>query len=257
MIAALGGDAKSGGKNARLGLSATAGSVFAALLASACCWLPLILIAIGVSAGGVAALFETTRFFFLGMAAVLLPIGFYFTYFRKNSSDSCSTCDTVPRKAKVFNRSLLWLSTVAVIAFSAFPLYVDAFAAKPIVSEAETRSVIDVHVAGMSCDGCAVTLHNALVAVPGVTGVDVRFEESLAKVSVSEEGRPMEAAILAALERVGYSGRFDVAQATAPSSAEDEIEEATLKMFTSVEALKDHFNADKGRRRLLLLFSPT
>lgn len=42
-------------KSQRTGMLAVGGSVLSALAASACCWIPLLLIAIGVSTGGVSA----------------------------------------------------------------------------------------------------------------------------------------------------------------------------------------------------------
>jgi hypothetical protein len=63
----------------RSALWAAAGSVVAAVVASACYWVPLLLLAFGVSAAGVSATFEQVRPFFLLAAAVLLATGFYRT----------------------------------------------------------------------------------------------------------------------------------------------------------------------------------
>ncbi len=49
----------------RAGLLAVGASVFSAILASACCWLPLLLVAFGTSAAGASAAFERVRPFFL------------------------------------------------------------------------------------------------------------------------------------------------------------------------------------------------
>ena len=67
----------------RTGLVTVGGSVLAALIASACCWLPLLLVTFGVSAAGVSAQFESVRPYFLALTAVLLGAGFYFSYFRR------------------------------------------------------------------------------------------------------------------------------------------------------------------------------
>jgi copper chaperone CopZ len=53
------------------------GVVFAALLASACCWLPLLLVAFGVSAIGFSAFFESARPWLLGLTAILLALAIY------------------------------------------------------------------------------------------------------------------------------------------------------------------------------------
>ncbi|MFP6583578.1 MAG: cation transporter [Candidatus Hydrogenedentota bacterium] len=239
--------------NSKVGIVATGGSLVAAILASACCWIPLTFVAVGVSAGGAAAMFETTRPFFLVVAAVMLSVGFYFSYAR----------DAHNVKFKRFNRSLLWVSTVGVAIFAAFPLYVDAFAVEPATPSGEfvAEESVDIYVTGMSCEGCEVTLNNTLAEVIGVTGVEVSYEGGLATVQFVADDRPMEMALLAAVERAGYKGSFDVAQATpqavAPTTEEESVEETTLKPFEGVDALKAQFNGDKGKRRLLLLFSPT
>jgi len=53
----------------RLGRLSTPAAVGSAILSSACCWLPLLLLAFGLSAGGVAGFFETVRPYFLAAAA--------------------------------------------------------------------------------------------------------------------------------------------------------------------------------------------
>jgi len=50
--------------------------VLAALNASACCWLPLLLVTVGVSTAGVSAQFETVRPYSFALTAVLLGAGF-------------------------------------------------------------------------------------------------------------------------------------------------------------------------------------
>jgi copper chaperone CopZ len=59
---------------------ATLGAVFTAIMGSACCWLPLLLIAFGFSAAGVGNFFEQYRPYFLTATFILLGIAWYFTY---------------------------------------------------------------------------------------------------------------------------------------------------------------------------------
>ncbi|GIW94847.1 MAG: hypothetical protein KatS3mg110_2888 [Pirellulaceae bacterium] len=58
----------------------TLGAVLTAIMGSACCWLPLLLIAFGFSAAGVAGFFEHYRPYFLATSFVLLGGAWYFTY---------------------------------------------------------------------------------------------------------------------------------------------------------------------------------
>jgi hypothetical protein len=64
-------------KNAFL---ATLAALFVAIVGSACCWLPLLLIAFGFSAVGVTSFFEQYRPYFLIVAFALLALAWYFTY---------------------------------------------------------------------------------------------------------------------------------------------------------------------------------
>lgn len=68
-----------------------AGSLFAALAASACCWMPLLLLGLGVSAtavGSVTSVLEAYRPAFIGVGVALLGTAWYFIYFRKGPKAS-------------------------------------------------------------------------------------------------------------------------------------------------------------------------
>ena len=60
------------------GVIAQIGALASAVVASACCWLPLLLIAVGVSGGALAATFEAWRPVLLPVTFVLLGLAFYF-----------------------------------------------------------------------------------------------------------------------------------------------------------------------------------
>src|SRR5690606_6665691 len=83
----------------RAGTVSMIGSLFSAVVASACCWLPLLLIAAGVSGAAVGSAIEVYRPWFLGAAFVFLAAAFFFAYRPKTAmprretpdSDCCST----------------------------------------------------------------------------------------------------------------------------------------------------------------------
>src|SRR5258708_38975005 len=99
-----------------------AGSVFAAIIASFCCILPIVFALTGFSILGASALFDAWRPYLLGLTFGLLGLGFYFAYRpRKEQCAAGSACAT-----PVTNRSgrlTLCLATPAVLFFSAFPYY--------------------------------------------------------------------------------------------------------------------------------------
>lgn len=100
------------------------GSVLAAKASSACCWLPIVLMGVGLSAAGAATFFERFRPVFLVAAALLLAVGFYLNYFRKERCAAGGACARPNPKLPRLNRWMLWFSTVLVLAFAFFPNYV-------------------------------------------------------------------------------------------------------------------------------------
>ncbi len=186
------------------------GSVIAAVVASACCWLPLGLIAFGVSAGGIGAIFEEARPIFLGVAAVLLSAGFYFAYLRKEKCEPDSACATPDPKLKRVNRIMFWVAAAGVIASAAFPSYVGIFQPPPTAAASDlattASTMLTLKVEGMSCEGCSVTVHNELAKVAGVLKAEVKYEEGKAFVTVNSSSPPSSTSLIAAVEKAGYKG---------------------------------------------------
>jgi hypothetical protein len=80
------------------------GSVAAGILASACCWLPLLFLAAGVSATAVGAFantIEALRPIFSVLAVAFLGATWYFTYFRRpaQASSTAEACCVEPKSA--------------------------------------------------------------------------------------------------------------------------------------------------------------
>lgn len=105
------------------GLS-SGGAVLAAMLASACCWLPFVLAGAGISAVGIAGAFDALRPLLLVAAVLGLGIGFYMAYFRKPICEPASACAEPRPHIRQLNRVLLWMATVLVFAFALLPYYI-------------------------------------------------------------------------------------------------------------------------------------
>lgn len=169
---------------AKVGLWSAGGALVAAVLASACCWLPLLLIGVGASAAGVAGFFEAYRLVFLGATAVPLGAGFYWIYFRKPKCEPGSACEVPNVRVRTMNKVSLWIATVFVVAFAAFPNYVgalygagdDTASAAPAVTGVAQSRVLTYAVEGMTCESCAAHVEGAATAVPGVVSANVRYE---------------------------------------------------------------------------------
>jgi hypothetical protein len=97
-------------------------SVFAAIIASFCCILPIVFALTGFSILGASALFDAWRPYLLGLTFGLLGLGFYFAYRpRKEQCAPDSACAMPATKRS--GRLMLWIATGAVILFAAFPYY--------------------------------------------------------------------------------------------------------------------------------------
>ena len=218
--ASIDGDAKKSttGRGEKI---ATAGTLISAFMASSCCWLPLVLLAVGVSGAGIAATLEEFRPYFMVVTFGFLGAAFYFTYRPKKlaadgGQDCCAPQATTtadcctPSSGRRFsmmalNKAMLWGVTVLAVAFLFFPGYVGAFLGGDgkTVTEDMNRAVIQLD--GMTCETCAANVINAVRKVPGVLAVEVDYAKSEAVVG-SEFCCPIpKEQILTAIKNAGFA----------------------------------------------------
>src|SRR5713226_4365903 len=140
-----------------------AGSVFAAIIASFCCILPIVFALTGFSILGASALFDAWRPYLLGLTFGLLGLGFYFAYRPRKEQCAPGSACAMPA-AKRSGRLMLWMASAAVALFAGFPYYSGPVAefllshssvraasqsAQPVVEHA--TFVIE----GMDCSDCS------------------------------------------------------------------------------------------------------
>jgi len=189
----------------------TSAAVVSAILSSACCWLPLLLIAFGASAAGVAGFFEAYRLHLLGATGLLLAGGFYLVYLRKERCGPGETCAVPNPRMRRLNKVVLWVATTAVLAFALFPNYVGYFlgSGSPPAGTATpaAHASREFRIGGMTCEACAVTLRERLGKVPGLARAEVSCDAKTARVFfVAGDDAPSDETILTAIQEAGYSG---------------------------------------------------
>jgi len=193
-----------------VGLWATGGAVVSAVLSSACCWLPLLLIGFGASAAGVSGFFEAYRPYLLAATAVLLATGFYLVYLRRGRCEVDGACAVPNPKLIRFNKAMLWIASAVVLAFALFPSYVGALLGGESPSGPATASsgaVREFRIEGMTCVACAETLRSKLTGLSGVAHVDVSYETKTAKVQVEQSvASPTDDEIASVISAAGYRG---------------------------------------------------
>lgn len=204
---------------------AKVGTVISAIMASSCCWLPLVLLAVGVSGAGIAATLETYRPLFIAVTFGFLGAAFYFTYRPRKSptceGDSCSTteaCCAVPNDGTqrrvslmTMNKVMLWVVTLLAVLFLFFPKYVGFFlASHDGESESTATNVLvnktTIAIEGMTCEACSAALQKAIKSVPGVLGAKVDFKKAQAVVSTDDCCPFPKDEIVKAIEQAGYKG---------------------------------------------------
>ena len=193
-----------------VGAWATGGAVVAAMLSSACCWLPLLLIGLGTSAVGVAGLFDAYRLYLLGATALLLAAGFYLVYFRKQRCEPGSTCAVPNPRVARLNKVMLWVATVVVLLFALFPNYVGVLTGggeRPPAATLSSESHV-YRIEGMTCEGCVANLERSLSGIPGIARAEVSYGEKTARVFFEEGATPpTDGTIQKVIEESGYRGR--------------------------------------------------
>lgn len=199
---------------------AKVGTIVSAIMASACCWLPLVLFAVGVSGAGIASALEAYRPLFMTITFGFLGTAFYLTYRTGRNSasgenDCCATesigeacCATVGKRRLnmiTMNKLMLWGVTVLAVAFLFFPSYVEAILGSDGTSVTENMNQAVIKVEGMTCKGCSAVLAKAIKTVPGVLAVEVNYEKGEAIIG-TEICCPIPTDdLLTAIEAAGYS----------------------------------------------------
>ena len=204
---------------------AKVGTIVSAIMASSCCWLPLLFLAVGVSGAGIASTLEVYRPFFLMVTFSFLSAAFYYTYRLKKTAtttarhDCCATepacgddycAPTGKGKFKMMslNKVMLWGVTVMAVVFLLFPSYIGAII--DVNGKAVTKNMNQAvfKINGMTCEGCSVTVATAIRSVSGVQAVEVSYEKKKAIVGTEVSCSIPKIDILAALSKAGYAGRL-------------------------------------------------
>ena len=188
-------------------MKASRAGVVSALLASACCVGPLLLIAIGLGSG--AAFLGRYHWFFLigGLAALTWA---WTKYLREKTVCDCEHTEMRGRRGTMFT---LLVATVVVLGFAGLNISRYVFAGPPPAQQEQpaapgmTRSVFAVE--GMTCATCEIAVRRALNKTPGVTAARVSVISRTAEVDYDPQ-QTTPAALVDAINGTGYQSRLPV-----------------------------------------------
>jgi copper chaperone CopZ len=188
------------------------GSLLAAITASLCCIGPLVAVALGAGGFAASAVFEKWRPVFLGVTFALLALAQYLTY-RKPKADCAegSACATKP--VAKWNKVVLWIATLFVLAAAAFPSLSsailranqtsqDACCAPTTVAD-KNSAVLNVKIPSMDCAACALNIQTVLKKQAGVQQAQVSFDTKEAVVRY-DAAKLSPGTIIAAIDQTGF-----------------------------------------------------
>lgn len=183
-----------------------AAAVLGAVLASACCLLPLAAGFLGLGAVGFAGALEPYRPYLLGLTAVFLGVAFYQVY-RPRAKQDPECCD-VDSPLLAWRKRFLWGISALTVFLAAFPSLQSAVSrnagAHPAtIGSAQLPSLV-LSVTGMTCAGCEATVADRLKRVPGVAEVRVSYDDGNAVVVFEQGRRPDVQHLLDAMAETGY-----------------------------------------------------
>jgi copper chaperone CopZ len=188
------------------------GAIFAALAASSCCTVPLLLATLGL--GGAAAFAGIAKYrpLLLGVAAVMLSTGFYLTYRRRRTTDACGCDEPRRRRLPAF---VLWLATVVTVVLAASPPILAKLSRQPESPSPGPFATAVVRVEGIDCEACAIPIKRALSAAGGFDHLQLDVAAQTVTIFY-QPGPNRPEAYLRALETLGYEARVEDLRGTSP-----------------------------------------
>jgi copper chaperone CopZ len=238
------------------------GGVIAALAASSCCILPLLLGAASAGSVGLSAALAPYRPCFIVLTVLLLGAAFYFTYRPQKAGCEAPCCSTEkPLRTRRFNKGMLWVATLFTIGALAYPDVAAsrarlALSAMPVVAIVPSEQSVVFVIGNMTCEECTLSIVKALKSTPGVYEAKVDFASRRATVRYDPK-RVTGAELRKAIERTGFSVTDLGKQAAGDKKVENTKDSIPLVTLSDDLPLKEAFNRDVNQTRLLLLTSPT
>lgn len=184
------------------------GAVFAALGASACCVLPLVLVTIGVSGAWIGNLTALEKYRPIFMAVTFGFLGFAFYKAYKPGAEACSVDGPcADDKARRTSKFILWILTALISVLLAFPYAAPYIFAGTVDTSPVAEKAVVLHIEGMTCNGCIITVKKSLTRVDGVVEAKVTLDPPQAVVKY-DSAKVTVAALITATTNAGYPSKL-------------------------------------------------
>ena len=173
------------------------GSVLTAFGASLCCTGPIILMELGVTSVGIFSFIEPLRPYLTIFALGILSYSFY-SAFRKQPE--CCEADLQKQKTP---KLTLFIMAPIIIGFLVFPNLIPAEDI-PTIAPNNTDLISQWTVTGMTCQGCANGLQNAMNNIDGIIKCKVNYETRIMKCQINPKLMTNEK-LIGLVTKVGYT----------------------------------------------------
>lgn len=187
------------------------GTGIAALLASACCWLPALLGATSAGSLGISGVLSPWRPYLLGLTGLFLVVGFWLVYRKPKTTDkeNCCTNPAAERIRKV-NIYVMWVVALFSLSMAAYP-YIQVVRYRAFHStqkqEPYAQHQLVLSVAGMDCESCAISIEENFKKVPGVVSVHVDYANKRVLITLGTP-RPSEESLIHAVSKSGFKAQI-------------------------------------------------
>lgn len=181
--------------------------ILTAISASLCCITPVLAVLAGSS--GVAATFswlEPFRPWLIGVTAVVLALAWYQKLKPRTEEEISCACEDDEKPSFWQSKKFLGIVTVFAAAMLAFPYYADVFYPETRLSESvnvNLESTYEIAITGMTCTGCEEHVKLEIGNLPGISKLEVSYEQGNAVVSFDESKTGIEE-VKTAVDRTGY-----------------------------------------------------
>lgn len=191
-------------------LSVLVGAIAAAIAASACCILPLILGTASAGSVGLRAVLTPYRPYLVALTLMPLGAGFYFTYRTEKAACGADGSSAAERTLgmKRLSKTMLWLITLFTIFSMAYP-EIAAYRVHsqansiPVGTASDKAKTVVFTVGKMTCEECTLSIAKAVKNTPGVYNAKVDFASKHAAVRYDEQ-RVSVPEIRKAIEKTGF-----------------------------------------------------
>ena len=181
--------------------------ILTAISASLCCITPVLAVLAGSS--GVAATFswlEPFRPWLIGVTAVVLALAWYQKLKPRTEEEISCACEDDEKPSFWQSKKFLGIVTVFATAMLAFPYYADVLYPETRLSESvnvNLESTYEIAITGMTCTGCEEHVKLEIGNLPGISKLEVSYEQGNAVVSFDESKTGIEE-VKTAVDRTGY-----------------------------------------------------